>query len=507
MAPTTATIGAAAPDLDLEVCEAEGSTSTSSLLALRPAGKVLVVDFFAPWCKTCPAKAKELDALAKGAYNDSCVFVLVCVDGGADAARDFAAAHNIEKCIIAAAEDEDAPSDVFLVKGLPHCAVIDSNGVLFRNYEVSLPADLDACLNTTSNNASGYPATATADVVATGAPVSSISQEYIELEKSDPLLMDNPQRWVMFPIQYPAVWEMYKKHEASFWTAEEVDLSQDNKDWDKLTDSERHFIKHVLAFFAASDGIVLENLGSQFATEVQIPEARAFYGFQMAMENIHSETYSLLIEQYIKDPAEKSMIFDAIHTMPAVQQKAEWAVQWMQKENSFAERVIAFAAVEGILFSGSFCAIYWLKKRGLMPGLTFSNELISRDEGLHTEFACMLYTMLQNPLPDNVVHDIIKGAVKAERTFICEALSCDLIGMNNELMTKYIEFVADRLLQALGHPKLFGASNPFDWMELISLQGKTNFFEKRVGEYQKAGVMASAGDGEAAVGFSLDVDF
>jgi len=359
----------------------------------------------------------------------------------------------------------------------------------------------------TDISAAGYPVTSTENVVATGVPLTSISKEWKELEKSDPLLMDNPQRWVMFPIQYPAVWEMYKKHEASFWTAEEVDLSQDNKDWDKLTDSERHFIKHVLAFFAASDGIVLENLGSQFSTEVQIPEARAFYGFQMAMENIHSETYSLLIEQYIKDPAEKAMIFDAIHTMPAVQQKAEWAVQWMQKDNSFAERVVAFAAVEGILFSGSFCAIYWLKKRGLMPGLTFSNELISRDEGLHTEFACMLYTMLQNPLPDNVVHDIIKGAVKAERTFICEALSCDLIGMNNELMTKYIEFVADRLLQALGHPKLFGASNPFDWMELISLQGKTNFFEKRVGEYQKAGVMASAGDGEAVVGFSLDVDF
>merc|ERR1712153_71391 len=284
----------------------------------------------------------------------------------------------------------------------------------------------------------------------------------------------------------------------------EIDLSQDNKDWDKLTDSERHFIKHILAFFAASDGIVLENLMAQFSTEVQIPEARAFYGFQMAMENIHSETYSLLIEQYIRDPAEKAMIFDAIHTMPAVQQKAEWAVQWMQKENSFAERVIAFAAVEGILFSGSFCAIYWLKKRGLMPGLTFSNELISRDEGLHTEFACMLYRMLQNKLPDDVVHGIIKGAVAAERKFICDALSCDLIGMNSELMTRYIQFVADRLLTALGHTKIFNVTNPFDWMELISLQGKTNFFEKRVGEYQKAGVMASATEGNEIVGFSLE---
>merc|ERR1711985_76442 len=294
---------------------------------------------------------------------------------------------------------------------------------------------------------------------------------------------------------------------ASFWTAEEIDLSQDMKDWEKLSASEQHFVKHVLAFFAASDGIVLENLASQFSTEVQLPEARAFYGFQMAMENIHSETYSLLIEQYIREPAEKERIFDAIHTMPAVREKAEWAVQWMQRDNSFAERVVAFAAVEGILFSGSFCAIYWLKKRGLMPGLTFSNELISRDEGLHTEFACLLYGMLQRRLPEDVVAEIVRGAVAVERRFICDALSCDLIGMNNELMTRYIEFVADRLLTALGHPKLFGASNPFDWMELISLQGKTNFFEKRVGEYQKAGVMASAGENNEAAGFSLDVDF
>merc|ERR1719183_211728 len=318
--------------------------------------------------------------------------------------------------------------------------------------------------------------------------------------------MENPKRFVMFPIMYPQVWEMYKEHEASFWTAEEVDLSQDSKDWDTLTDNERHFITHVLAFFAASDGIVLENLAGSFSTEVQIPEARAFYGFQMAMENIHSETYSLLIEQYIRDPAEKESIFDAIHTMPAVREKAEWAVQWMQKENSFAERIIAFAAVEGILFSGSFCAIYWLKKRGLMPGLTFSNELISRDEGLHAEFACLLYGMLQNKLPDDVVHEIIRGAVKVENSFICEALSCDLVGMNSDLMKRYIEFVADRLLTALGHPKLYNASNPFDWMELISLQGKTNFFEKRVGEYQKAGVMTPAGQ-EECKGFVLDADF
>merc|ERR1712137_131596 len=325
-----------------------------------------------------------------------------------------------------------------------------------------------------------------------------------ELEKSDPLLMENAQRWVMFPIQHADMWEAYKKHEASFWTAEEIDLSADINDWETLTKNEQHFITHVLAFFAASDGIVLENLSSRFSTEIQVPEARAFYGFQMAMENIHSETYSLLIEQYIRDPVEKDRVFNAIQTMPPVQEKAQWAVQWMNHENSFAERIVAFACVEGILFSGSFCAIYWLKKRGLMPGLTFSNELISRDEGLHAEFACMLYGMLQNQLPEDVVHGIVRGAVDAERRFICEALPCDPIGMNSELMTSYIEFVADRLLTALGHSKLFGASNPFDWMELISLQGKTNFFEKRVGDYQKANVMSS---GEESRAFSLDVDF
>merc|ERR1719246_128150 len=237
---------------------------------------------------------------------------------------------------------------------------------------------------------------------------------------------------------------MYKKHEASFWTAEEIDLSQDTKDWEALNDQERHFVKHVLAFFAASDGIVLENLGGSFMSEIQIPEARAFYGFQIAMENIHSETYSLLIEQYIRDVTEKNKILDAIHTMPAVKEKSEWALQWMNPENnSFAERIIAFAAVEGILFSGSFCAIYWLKKRGLMPGLTFSNELISRDEDLHAEFACLVYGSLENKLPDDIVHDMIRGAVLAERGFICDALPCDLIGMNRDMMTKYIEFVAD----------------------------------------------------------------
>merc|ERR1712039_765665 len=281
----------------------------------------------------------------------------------------------------------------------------------------------------------------------------------------------------------------------------------DGKDWESLSADEQHFVTHVLAFFAASDGIVLENLAGNFSTEVQIPEAHAFYGFQIAMENIHSETYSLLIEQYIRDPAQQDKVFNAISTMPAVKEKAQWALQWMNQVNSFAERLVAFAAVEGVLFSGSFCAIYWLKKRGLMPGLTFSNELISRDEGLHAEFACLLYGMLEHKLPEDVVHDIIRGAVIVERKFICEALSCDLIGMNSELMTRYIEFVADRLLSARGHSKLFGSTNPFDWMELISLQGKTNFFEKRVGEYQKAGVMTPAAGQEEGKAFCLDADF
>merc|ERR1712072_1500181 len=393
--------------------------------------------------------------------------------------------------------DADELPEEYRVSGLPHHVLIGSDGVVVRNYEVSLPADLDAALAAKSTPAA----------VAPGAPISRISAEYRELENLDPLLRENPGRWVMFPIQYPEIWEMYKKHEASFWTAEEIDLSQDVRDWEKLAESEQHFIKHVLAFFAASDGIVLENLAGQFSTEVQLPEARAFYGFQIAMENIHSETYSLLIEQYIRDSAEKDKVFNAINTMPAVHEKAAWAIQYMQRENSFAERIVAFAAVEGVLFSGSFCAIYWLKKRGLMPGLTFSNELISRDEGLHAEFACLLYGMLQNKLPDECVHHMIRGAVDVERKFICDALSCDLIGMNNDLMTKYIEFVADRLLTALGHPKIYHASNPFDWMELISLQGKTNFFEKRVGEYQKAGVMASTAEKADVGAFALDVDF
>jgi len=320
---------------------------------------------------------------------------------------------------------------------------------------------------------------------------------------NEPILTENKQRFVLFPIQYHEVWEMYKKAEASFWTAEEVDLAQDLTDWEKLNEGEKHFISHVLAFFAASDGIVNENLASRFASEIQIPEARCFYGFQIAIENIHSEMYSLLIDTYIKDDKEKSRLLNAIETVPCVQKKAEWAIKWINNTDSFAERLIAFAAVEGIFFSGSFCSIFWLKKRGLMPGLSFSNELISRDEGLHTDFACLIYSMLHNKLPESRVLEIITDAVKIEQEFVTDALPVDLIGMNARLMSQYIEFVADRLLVALGCKKYYNVTNPFDWMELISLQGKTNFFEKRVGDYQKAGVMADKKEQD----FTLDADF
>jgi ribonucleoside-diphosphate reductase beta chain len=323
--------------------------------------------------------------------------------------------------------------------------------------------------------------------------------EFVEL-----ILRENKNRFVLFPIQHDDIWGMYKQGVASFWTAEEIDLSQDLTDWEKLNDGEKHFVSHVLAFFAASDGIVNENLAQNFLDEVQFPEAKCFYGFQIMMENIHSETYSLLIDTYIKDPKEKSKLFNALETVPCVTKKGEWALRWI-KNGNFAERLIAFAAIEGIFFSGSFCSIFWLKKRGLMPGLSFSNELISRDEGLHCDFACLLYTKyITNKLPEQQVIDIIKNAVEIEQEFIVDALPAALIGMNSKLMSQYIEFVADRLLEALGCRKIYNVSNPFDFMEMISLQGKTNFFEKRVAEYQKAGVMSDSTDSHK---FSIDEDF
>jgi ribonucleoside-diphosphate reductase beta chain len=318
----------------------------------------------------------------------------------------------------------------------------------------------------------------------------------------EPLLTENPDRFVLLPIKYDRLWEFYKKAEASFWTAEEIDLSQDAKDWASLSDGERHFVSHVLAFFAASDGIVNENLAVNMMSQVQVPEARCFYGFQIAMENIHSEVYALLIDTYVKDPVEKDRLFHALDTVPAVGRKGKWALEWIESP-SFAERLVAFAVVEGIFFSGSFCAIFWLKKRGLMPGLTFSNELISRDEGLHCDFACALYAMLEHPLPAPRLAAIVTEAVDIEKEFVTEALPVSLIGMNARLMCQYIEFVADRLLAQLGLEKVYHAANPFDFMEMISLEGKTNFFEKRVAEYQKAGVMTD----RAANAFSLSEDF
>jgi len=321
----------------------------------------------------------------------------------------------------------------------------------------------------------------------------------------EPILQENKDRFVLFPIQKDDIWQFYKKAEASFWTAEEIDLSQDLKDWANLNDGEKHFITHVLAFFAASDGIVNENLAENFVAEVQYTEAKFFYGFQIAIENIHSETYSLLIDTYVKDNKEKDKLFHAVETIPCVGKKAEWALRWIDN-GSFAERLIAFAAVEGIFFSGSFCSIFWLKKRGLMPGLTFSNELISRDEGLHCDFACLLYNdHLINKLPDGTIETIIKDAVEIEKEFVTDAIPVKLIGMNAELMCQYIEFVADRLLLELNCSKVYNAENPFDFMEMISLQGKTNFFEKRVAEYQKAGVMNQ--ENEDSPKFSLDEDF
>jgi ribonucleoside-diphosphate reductase beta chain len=307
------------------------------------------------------------------------------------------------------------------------------------------------------------------------------------------ILQENPGRFVLFPIEHHDIWKLYKQQEACFWTAEEIDLAQDINDWDnKLNEDEQHFVKHVLAFFAASDGIVNENLALNFVNEVQYTEAKMFYGFQIMMENIHSETYSLLIDTYIKDKEEQNHLFNAIDTVPAIKRKAEWAIKWINSD-SFVERLVAFAAVEGIFFSGSFCSIFWLKKRGLMPGLTFSNELISRDEGMHCDFACHLHNNhIQNKLTQSKIKEFICGALEIEKEFILEALPVRLIGMNSDLMSQYLEFVTDRLLMTLGVPKVYNVTNPFDFMENIAIQGKTNFFEKRVAEYQKAGVATTS---------------
>ena len=318
----------------------------------------------------------------------------------------------------------------------------------------------------------------------------------------EPLLCENPNRFVMFPLKDMSVWKMYKKMMDCFWRAEEIDFSKDMKHWLSLSENEQYFIKMILAFFAASDGIVLENLGMRFLSEVQLPEARAAYGFQLMMENVHSETYSLLIDTYIKDETEKTKLFQALDNFPCIKKKGDWALKWIQdNRSSFATRLVAFACVEGIFFSGSFCAIYWLKKRGLMPGLTFSNELIARDEGMHTDFAVLLFNKLVKKPKSGKIKELIKDAVEIEKEFILEALPCKLIGMNSKLMSQYIEFVADRLVVQLGYKKIFNTANPFDFMEMISMEGKTNFFEKRVGDYS----LSSGQKNDEA--FTFDADF
>jgi ribonucleoside-diphosphate reductase beta chain len=322
--------------------------------------------------------------------------------------------------------------------------------------------------------------------------------------KPEPLLEENPNRHVIFPIEHGDIWQKYKQHMSVFWIPEEIDLSKDMNDWVKLSDNERHFIKYILGFFAGSDGIVMENLAMRFTREIGIPEAKFFYACQNLMESVHSETYSLLIDTYIEDKKEKLDILRAIQTIPCVQKKAEWALQWIDsKESSFATRLMAFAVIEGIFFSGAFCSIFWLKQRGLMPGLTVSNEFISRDEGLHTEFACLLYSKLANKLTKQEAHKIIREAVKIEKNFITKALPCELIGMNAKLMAQYIEFVADRLSVQLGYPKVYHSANPFEFMERISLESKDNFFEKRVTTYAKANTNGSAEEKK----FSMDADF
>ena len=378
-----------------------------------------------------------------------------------------------------------------------------------KSRKVSIIEEMPALSLTTADAAVTAPAVAapvvTGPVVtAASAAVAAALVTVPVVALPEPLLIDNEDRFVIFPIRHPDIWAKYKQHVAVFWTPEEIDLSKDMSHWEKLNDNERHFIKHILGFFAGSDGIVMENLATRFTRDVQWAEAKFFYGCQNLMEAIHSETYSLLIDTYIHDPKEKSDILRAIETIPCVKKKADWALQWINSDTAdFGTRLLAFAAVEGIFFSGAFCAIFWLKQRGIMPGLTLSNEFIARDEGLHTDFACLLYSKIVNRLTKQQAHKIIREAVKIEKQFITKSLPCELIGMNAKLMAQYIEFVADRLLLQLGYPKAYSATNPFDFMERISLENKDNFFEKRVSTYARA----STGKNREEMSFGLDATF
>lgn len=374
--------------------------------------------------------------------------------------------------------------------------ILEQNNINFKIHKVD---EKDELFRLCGKRVPGWPQLLNED----GTHFGSIDELEEYVDNLEVVLTENPYRFTTFPIKYDDLWQLYKRAQASFWVPEEIDFSKDTEDWNNLTSDEQHFIKHVLAFFAGSDGIVNENLASNFMEEVQLSEAKSFYSYQMYNESIHSETYSLLIDKYVKDPTEKTKLFRAIETIPSVKAKADWAFNWFDKSRPFTERLIAFACVEGILFSGSFCAIFWLKKRGLMPGLGFSNEYISRDEALHMEFAVALYQYVKNKPSNDVVRDIVKGAVETEKDFIIDALPCSLIGMNSDLMKQYIEYVADRLLKQLNVPILYDVENPFDFMENISLQAKTNFFEKRVAEYAHAGIMVS----EEEQTFGTDADF
>jgi len=524
-------VGQSFIDFEYEITGAEGKDH--SIKSLVEKHEFVVLDCYTAWCKACPETAKKISTLAEENKECDVKFCLFNLENSHEDANEFFLKHHLNKelLISGVVDDESAGIEAYAIQGIPHKCVIQKGKIVANGSRVDLKTfdfsgaaiedEVSTVAATEDESETPVAKVESKEPMSVTAMVDSykntdrewrgsrVSKEFKGYEKEEFILKENPNRWTMFPIEHDRVWEMYKQHEASFWTAEEIDLTQDMVDWEKLNDNEKHFLKHVLAFFAGSDGLVLENLSTNFTDEVQLSEARAFYGFQMAMENIHSETYSLLIDQYCRnDEAEKMRLFHAIGTIPCVQKKAEWAAKWMNGDLSFAERLVAFASVEGILFSGSFCAIYWVKKRGLMPGLTFSNELIARDEGLHTDFACLLYSMLDKKLPQEIVHEIIVGAVNVEIEFICEALSCDLIGMNKRMMQTYVEFVADRLLGVLGYEKIYKVKNPFDWMELISLQGKTNFFEKRVGDYQKAGLMAKTEDSKADIhAFTMDEDF